>query len=52
MAQIQAAAHEVAARKAWLKSVDDDGLGGRIWVNGHQVGGAGSRFQGFETSHD
>ena len=37
MAQFRDAADEVAARKAWLKAVDDDGLGGRLQVNGREV---------------
>ena len=42
---------EVVAREAWLDSVDDDGLGGRLWVNGREVGGLDSIFQGVEDSH-
>ena len=49
---LRGASDEVAAREAWLKSVDDDGLGGRLWVNGREVGGADSIFQGLEDSHD
>ena len=40
------------AREAWLKSIDDDGAGGRVWINGREVGGAGSLFLGLEDSHD
>ena len=51
-AELQGGSDEVAARQAWLKSVDDDGLGGRLWVNGRQVGGAGSVFEGPGAPHE
>ena len=51
-ARLRVATDVVAAREAWLKSVDDGGADGRVWVNGREVGGAGSMFLGLETSHD
>jgi hypothetical protein len=41
---LRAANDEVAARQTWLAEVDKDFAGGRITVNGRQVGGAGSIF--------
>jgi hypothetical protein len=41
---LRAANDEVAARQTWLAEVDKDFVGGRITVNGRQVGGAGSIF--------
>ena len=51
-ARLQHGSAEVAAREAWLKSVDDDGRGGRLWVNGREVGGKGSIFLGLDESYD
>ena len=50
--RLKAASGEVRACQALLKSIDDEGLGGRIWVNGREVGGADSIFRGLEASHD
>lgn len=50
--RLKGASEEVTARQAWLNAVEDDGIGGRVWVNGREVGGAGSLFQGLEDSHD
>ena len=50
--RLQGAGDEVVAREAWLNSIDDDGAGGRVWVNGREVGGTGSLFLGLEDSHD
>lgn len=50
--RLKAASDAVAARQAWLSAVDHDGIGGRVWVNGREVGGAGSLFEGLEDSHD
>lgn len=50
-ARLRAASDEVAARGAWLKSIEDDGADGRRWVNGHEVGGTDSLFLGLEASH-
>jgi hypothetical protein len=50
--RLGSAGEEVAARQAWLESIDDDGVGSRIWVNGREVGGPDSLFQGLEDSHD
>lgn len=47
-ARLRGASDEVAARDAWLKQIDDDGAGGRVWVHGREVGGAGSLFVGVE----
>lgn len=49
--QLRAAGDEVAARGAWLNSIDD-GADGRVWVNGHEVGGTDSLFLGLEDAHD
>ena len=35
--RLKGASDEVAARQAWLRAVDDEGVGGRVWVNGRQV---------------
>jgi len=44
---LQGASDEVAAREAWLDSVDDHlDDGDRVVVNGREVGGAGSIFTG------
>jgi hypothetical protein len=51
-ARLRAASDEVAARRAWLKSLDDDGATGRAWVNGREVGGPGSLFVDLEDSYD
>ena len=51
-ARLQGASDDVTAREAWLKSIDDDTGGGRIWVNGRKAGGADSLFVGLEDSHD
>ena len=51
-ARLRGANDEVSAREAWLKSIDDDSAGGRIWVNGREVGGADSLFLSLEDSHD
>ena len=51
-ARLRHGSAEVAAREAWLKSVDDDGLGERIWINGREVGGKGSIFLGLDESLD
>jgi hypothetical protein len=50
--RLRAASDEVAAREAWLESVDDDGAGGRVWLNGREVGGTDSLFRSLEDSHD
>lgn len=47
-ARLRGASDEVAERDAWLKQIDDDGTGGRVWVNGREVGGTGSLFVGVE----
>ena len=49
-ARLRAASDEVAARGDWLKSIEDDGADGRIWVNGREVGGTDSLFLGLEDS--
>ena len=52
-ARLHAASDDVSAREAWLNSIDDDGPGGgRVWVNGREVGGTDSLFLGLEDSHD
>jgi hypothetical protein len=50
--RLRAASDEVAARQAWLTATDDDGVGGRVWINGREVGGPDTIFQGLEDSHD
>ena len=45
--RLQAASEEVEARQAWLDEIDEElDDGGRVVVNGHEVGGAGSIFSG------
>jgi hypothetical protein len=52
-ARLRGAGDGVAAMEAALKSIDEDeGAGGRAWVNGREVGGPGSLFVGLEDSHD
>jgi len=51
-AQLRAAAEDVDELKARLTSLDDDAGGGRMWVNGLEVGGPNSRFLGLDESHD
>ena len=51
-AGLRGASDDVSAREAWLKSIDDDSAGGRIWVNGRELGGADSPFSSLEDSHD
>ena len=51
-ARLRAASDEVAARGAWLKSLEDDAADGRIWVNGHEVGGTDSLFLGLRDTRD
>jgi hypothetical protein len=52
-AQWRAASEDVEARRAWLKSIDDDRPGGgRVWINGREVGGPNSRFLGLDESYD
>ena len=51
-AQLRAAAEDVDELKARLKSLDYDADGGRMWVNGLEVGGPNSRFLGLDESHD
>ena len=41
---LRAANDEVAARQTWLAEVDNDVTGGRVTVNGREVGGSGSIF--------
>ena len=50
--RLRGASDEVTARQTWLDEVDEEPRGGRIWVNGREVGGAGSIFLGLEDSHD
>jgi hypothetical protein len=50
--RLRGASDEVAARDAWLNSLDDEGPDGRAWINGCEVGGTGSLFLGLEDSHD
>jgi len=35
--RLGAAGAEVTAREAWLKSIDDDGAGGRVLVTGREI---------------
>lgn len=49
-ARLRGASDEVAARGDWLKSIEDDGADGGIWVNGREVGGTASLFLGLEDS--
>ena len=51
-ARLKGASDDVSAREAWLKAIDDDSVGGRVWVNGREVGGGDSLFAGLEDSHD
>jgi NADH:ubiquinone oxidoreductase subunit F (NADH-binding) len=48
--RLRGASDQVAGREAWLQSLD--GGNGRVWINGREVGGAGSLFQGLEDSHE
>jgi hypothetical protein len=50
--RLRGASDEVNARQSWLDEVDQEPSGGRIWVNGREVGGARSMFSGLEESHD
>jgi len=50
--RLSGASDEVAARDAWLKSLDDDRPNGRAWINGREVGGPGSLFVSLEDSYD
>src|SRR4051794_5443283 len=49
--RLRGASDEVAARDAWLASLDDEPTG-RAWVNGREVGGTDSVFVGLEEAHD
>ena len=49
--RLRGARDDVAARQAWLDH-DDEPVGGRVWINGREVGGTGSLFVGLEDSHD
>jgi hypothetical protein len=50
--RLRTASGEVFAREAGLKAIDDERPGGRVWVNGREVGGPASLFMGLEVSHD
>jgi hypothetical protein len=50
--RLRGASDEVAAREAWLNSLDDEGPVGRAWINGREVGGPGSLFVSLEDSGD
>lgn len=51
--RLRGAGEDVAARDSCVKQIDDDGAtGGRVWINGRQVGGPNSRFLGLDESHD
>jgi hypothetical protein len=41
---LRAANDQVAARQTWLAELDKDLVGGRVTVNGREIGGAGSIF--------
>jgi hypothetical protein len=41
---LRAANDQVAARQTWLDEFDKDRVGGRVTVNGREIGGAGSIF--------
>jgi hypothetical protein len=49
--RLRNASDEVAARDTRVKSLAEK-AGGRVWVNGREVGGPGSLFRGLEDSHD
>ncbi len=49
--RLRNASDEVAAREARVELVAER-AGGRVWVNGREVGGPGSLFRGLEDSHD
>ena len=51
-AQVRAASEDVEDRKALLKTIDVGAGGGRVWINGREVGGPNSRFLGLDRSHD
>ena len=50
--RLRVARDEVASLEAQLKAIHADGAGGRIWINGREVGGPNSRFLGLEELHD
>jgi hypothetical protein len=49
-ARLSGARDEVSAQQAWLDETDEEDQEledeGRVWINGHPVGGAGSIFAG------
>ena len=53
-ARLRVTSEEVAVLESWLgePSEDRDAAGGRVWLNGHEVGRRGSRYLGLEDSHD
>lgn len=50
--RLRVARDEVAILEAQLKAIQAHGAGGRMWINGREVGGPNSRFLGLEESHD
>ena len=50
--RLRGARDDVEARQAWLDQDDEAPVGGRVWINGREVGGTGSLFLGLEDSHD
>lgn len=51
-ARLRVARDEVASLEAQLKAIHAERAGGRMWINGREVGGPNSRFLGLEESHD
>jgi len=50
--RLETARNQVAGLQAWLKSIEEPTGGGRVWINGREVGGPDSCFLGLEDSHD
>ena len=50
--RLRAACDDVVHRYVQLKTIDDAGTGGRIWINGREIGGTDARWSGLERSHD
>ena len=53
-ARLRVTGEEIAALRAWLAQSDEKpgAGGGRVWLNGHEVGRRGHRYPGLEDSHD
>ena len=51
-ARLRVTSEEISALRGWLARTDEDSGGGRVWLNGREMGRSGHRYPGLEDSHD